>query len=169
MALSKRGIPFRFERIGKMSLRTALASALQLLRRARGMSQSDFEGSVTQSHISLLESAGTSVSTDTLHDLCKSLKMHPVAFMTLVYSAHSQLTPAEVLALAKEELVQQGLIDQVVKSPPEKRPHPRVSSAAKAREVVQELKEAGHTQAEIARRLKMAESTVRRHWHRIED
>lgn len=169
MALSKRGIPFRFERMGKMSLRTALASALQLLRRARGMSQSDFEGSVTQSHISLLESAGTSVSTDTLHDLCKSLEMHPVAFLTLVYSAHSQLTPADVLALAKEQLVQQGLIDQVVESAPEKRPHPRVSSAAKAREAVQELKEAGHTQAEIARRLNMAESTVRRHWHRIED
>lgn len=152
-----------------MSLRTALASALQLLRRARGMSQSDFEGSVTQSHISLLESAGTSVSTDTLHDLCTSLEMHPVAFMTLVYSAHSQLTPAEVLTLAKEELVQQGLIDQVVESAPEKRSHPRVSSAVKAREAVHELKEAGHTQAEIARRLKMAESTVRRHWHRVED
>jgi DNA-binding NarL/FixJ family response regulator len=95
--------------------------------------------------------------------------MHPVAFLTLVYSAHSQLTPAEVLALAKEELVQQGLIDQVVEGTPEKRPHPRVSSAAKAREAVQELKEAGHTQAEIARRLNMAESTVRRHWHRIEN
>lgn len=169
MALGKRGISFRFERMGKMSLRTALASALQLLRRGRGMSQSDFEGSVTQSHISLLESAGTSVSTDTLHDLCKSLKMHPVSFMTLVYSAHSQLTPAEVLALAKEELVQQGLIDQIVESAPEQHPHPRVASAAKAREAVHELKEAGHTQAEIARRLKMAESTVRRHWHRIED
>ncbi|KTB91381.1 hypothetical protein AO073_06060 [Pseudomonas syringae ICMP 11293] len=169
MALGKRGIPFRFERMGKMSLRTALASALQLLRRARGMSQSDFEGSVTQSHISLLESAGTSVSTDTLHDLCKSLEMHPVAFMALVYSAHSQLTPAEVLILAKEELVQQGLIDQVVESAPKKRSHPRVSSAVKAREAVQELKKAGHTQAEIARRLNMAESTVRRHWHRVED
>ncbi|MFP3924470.1 sigma factor-like helix-turn-helix DNA-binding protein [Pseudomonas sp. W5-36] len=152
-----------------MSLRTALASALQLIRRARGMSQSDFEGSVTQSHISLLESAGTSVSTDTLHDLCKSLEMHPVAFMTLVYSAHSQLTPAEVLILAKEELVQQGLIDKVVESAPKKRSHPRVSNAAKAREAVLELKEAGHTQAEIARRLNMAESTVRRHWHRVED
>ncbi|KPZ27229.1 Uncharacterized protein ALO38_03687 [Pseudomonas coronafaciens pv. zizaniae] len=152
-----------------MSLRTALASALQLLRRARGMSQTDFEGSVTQSHISLLESAGTSVSTDTLHDLCKSLEMHPVAFMTLVYSAHSQLTPAEVMALAKEELVQQALIDKVVESGPDKHPHPRVSSAAKSREAVHELREAGHTQAEIARRLNMAESTVRRHWHRLED
>jgi transcriptional regulator with XRE-family HTH domain len=169
MALGNRGIPFRFIRMGKMSLRTALASALQRLRRARGMSQSDFEGSVTQSHVSLLESAGTSVSTDTLHDLCQSLGIHPVAFLTLVYSGHSQLTPAEILEVAKEELVQQGLLDQVIESAPQKHPHPRVSSASKARQAVHELKKAGHSQAEIARVLNMAEATVRRHWHRVED
>ncbi|MDU8605033.1 helix-turn-helix domain-containing protein [Pseudomonas syringae group sp. 247E2] len=152
--------------MGKMSLRSALASVLQRLRRERGMSQADFVGTVTQSHISLLEAGETSVSTDTLDAMCSSLGMHPVAFMTLVYSAYEQLTPAEVLERAQANITELGLLEQRFEAAPEDHPHPRVSSAAKARRAVHELKKSGHSQAEIAGLLQMAESTVRRHWHR---
>ncbi len=88
------------------------------------MSQADFVGTVTQSHISLLEAGETSVSTDTLDAMCSSLGMHPVAFMTLVYSAYEQLTPAEVLERAQANITELGLLEQRFQAAPEDHPHP---------------------------------------------
>jgi len=150
----------------KMSLRNALASALQLLRSKRGLSQQDLSGTVTQSHISQVESAKTSLTTDSLEDLCGGLQVHPVAFMALVYAAKTQTSAAQVLAIAEADLKELRLLKGLVRPEPEKQPHPRVIEASGDRMEVRQLRDAGHSQAEISKILGMAPSTVRRHWHR---
>ncbi|SIR47969.1 Helix-turn-helix [Pseudomonas sp. B10] len=149
-----------------MSLRNALASVTQLLRTERGMSQQDLSVNITKSHVSAVENAKTSLTTDSLDELCKSLQLHPVAFLALVYAAQEQRSAADVITSAHADLSKMALLYVPVKPAPVKRAHPRVADAEKVTRAVQELKDAGHTRAEVARMLGVSEPTVRRHWNR---
>ncbi|MGJ7513026.1 MULTISPECIES: helix-turn-helix domain-containing protein [Pseudomonas] len=149
-----------------MSVRIAFAAALKLLRTGRGIKQDDLSDTLAQSHVSQIESGKTSPSLEAIIELSNALKLHPVALMTLVCAAHEKLTASEVLEVAQRDLHSRSLLETPIALETEKGPHPRVAAAAKARSEVQELKDKGFTQAEIARELGMAESTVRRHWHR---
>lgn len=149
-----------------MSVRIAFAAALKTLRTKRGLTQHALSGNVTQSHVSQIENGKTSPSLEAIIELSSALNLHPVALMTLVCAAQDDLTASEVLELAKKDLQSISLLKVAIPLVSEEKPHPRVAAAAQARESVQALKEEGHSQAEIARILGMAESTVRRHWHR---
>nr|WP_274603649.1 transcriptional regulator [Pseudomonas lutea] len=140
---------------------------MQLLRTERGMSQQELSGSMTKSHISAVENTKTSLTTDSLDEICKSLQIHPVAFLALLYAAHEQTSAAAVLALAEQDLEGLSLLRARVDASPKKKPHPRVTEATKVTAAVQELKDAGHSKAEVARMLGVSEPTVRRHWNRV--
>ncbi|HEX4550431.1 helix-turn-helix domain-containing protein [Pseudomonas sp.] len=151
-----------------MSVRIAFAAALKFLRTGRGLRQQDLSASLTQSHVSQIESGKTSPSLEAIIDLSSALQLHPVALMALVCAAHEDVTAGSILELAKNDLQAKSLLDISIALEPEQKPHPRVAAAALAREQVQALKARGCSQADIARELEMAESTVRRHWHRLD-
>jgi transcriptional regulator with XRE-family HTH domain len=153
---------------GKMSVRIAFAAALKFLRTGRGLRQQDLSANLTQSHVSQIESGKTSPSLEAIIDLSSALQLHPVALMALVCAAHEDMTAGSILELAKNDLQAKSLLDISIALEPEEKPHPRVAVAALAREQVQTLKAQGYSQADIARELEMAESTVRRHWHRLD-
>lgn len=149
-----------------MSLRNALASALQLLRTERGLSQQALGGTITSQHINLVENGKSSLTTDSLDEICKSLQVHPVAFLALMYAAQEQTSAADILAAAQADLSAMALLNSAINAAPEKKPHPRVSKAAQVAVSIQAMKDAGHSRAEVAKMLGLSESTVRRHWNR---
>lgn len=149
-----------------MSVRTAFAAALKVLRKKRGLTQVALSGTITQSHVSQIENGKTSPSLAAIIELARVMELSPVALMALVCAAQDELTPSEVLELAKEDLQSISLLNAAIPMEVEAKPHPGVTAAAKTREKVQALKKKGFSQADIARELEMAESTVRRHWHR---
>jgi DNA-binding NarL/FixJ family response regulator len=83
-----------------------------------------------------------------------------------VYAAQEQKSAADVIALAHADLSKMALLYAPVEPAPVKKAHPRVTGAEKVTRAVQELKDAGHTRAEVARMLGVSEPTVRRHWNR---
>lgn len=87
-----------------MSLRMAYAAVLQLVRTRRGLSQHDIAVTVTQSHISQLESLKTSATLEVSQELASALNLHPISFLTLVQAAQDQKPAREILLLALQEL-----------------------------------------------------------------
>jgi len=150
----------------KMSVRTAFAMALKLLRAKRGLTQNDLSQKVDQSHVSRIENEKTSPSLESIFELARVLELSPVALMALVCGAQGSQSAGDVLKIAEKELQDIALLKDSIPLEIEESPHPRVVSAAQARETVQALKGKGFTQAEIARELGMAKTTVQRHWHR---
>ncbi|WLG46385.1 helix-turn-helix domain-containing protein [Pseudomonas sp. FP1740] len=151
-----------------MSVRTAFAVALKLLRTKRGLTQHELSQKVTQSHVSRIENEMTSPSLEAIIELARVLEISPVALMALVCGAQDEMSAADVLKIAEKDLQVMALLQASIPLVIEEKPHPRVIAAAKMREAVQALKEKGLSQAEIARELGMAKTTVQRHWHRSE-
>ncbi|WP_027922582.1 helix-turn-helix domain-containing protein [Pseudomonas sp. URMO17WK12:I12] len=149
-----------------MSVRTAFAVALKLLRTKRGLTQHELSKKVTQSHVSRIENEMTSPSLEAIIELARVLELSPVALMALVCSAQDALSAGDVLKIAEKDLQDMALLQDSIPLEIEETPHPRITAAAKMREEVQALKEQGFSQAEIARKLGMAKTTVQRHWHR---
>lgn len=149
-----------------MSVRTAFAAALKVLRKKRGLTQEALSGNITQSHVSQIENGKTSPSLEAIIELARVMEFSPVALMALVCAAQDELTASEVLELAKKDLQSISLLKIAIPLEAKAKLHPSVVAAAQARAKVQKLKDQGYSQAEIARELSMAESTVRRHWHR---
>lgn len=151
-----------------MSVRIAFAAALKLLRTTRGLTQHELSENLTQSHVSQIENEKTSPSLEAIIELARVLEISPVALMALVCGAQDELNAADVLKIAEKDLQEMALLQASIPLEIEQTPHPRVTAAAKMREAVQVLKEKGFSQAEIARELGMAKTTVQRHWHRSE-
>ncbi|MGY2257994.1 helix-turn-helix domain-containing protein [Pseudomonas sp. SDO55104_S430] len=147
-------------------MRTAFAAALKALREKRGFTQHALSETITQSHISQIENEKTSPSLETIIGLADAMQLNPVALMALVYAAQEGLSAKDVLKLARTDLQSISLLNATIPLEAGSKPHPRITAATRSRMKVQALKEKGFTQAEIARELEMAESTVRRHWHR---
>ncbi len=149
-----------------MPVRNALATVLKLLRKKRGLTQHDFATTIAQSHISHIENAKTSPTTDLLDDLCATLNIHPVAFMALVHAAQSGSAASEVLEQAKVDLEAMSLLDKHLSAEPDLSPHPRITQAAEVWRSVQQMKAQGHSRAETAKVLGVAKTTVQRYWNR---
>lgn len=149
-----------------MPVRTAFAVALKLLRTKRGLTQDDLSKKVDQSHVSRIENEKTSPSLEAIIELARVLELSPVALMALVCAAEEKVSAGDVLKIAEKDLQDMALLQDSIPLKIEETPHPRVTAAAKMREEVQALKGKGLTQAEIARELGMAKTTVQRHWHR---
>ncbi|VVO01230.1 helix-turn-helix domain-containing protein [Pseudomonas fluorescens] len=149
-----------------MSVRTAFAVALKLLRTKRGLTQHELSQKVDQSHVSRIENEKTSPSLEAIIELARVLELSPVALMALVCGAQDKLIAGDVLKIAEKDLRSLALLKVSIPLEIQETSHPRVATAAQAREEVQTLKAEGFSQAEIARKLGMAKTTVQRHWHR---
>jgi len=143
-----------------MSLRTAFAAALQLLRTRRESSQQDLAEAVDPSYISRLESGARSVTLDVSQDIAKALGVDPLTLLTLAYAAHRGQTPKQVLDHLAKDLESTGFLDSEIPALPSKKPHPIVAASLELREQIKELVDQGYSQAEVARRLGISRQTV---------
>lgn len=148
-----------------MSLRKAYAATLQWLRLRRGLSQADFKKQPDQAHISRLEASKTSATVDLTADLAQYLGLKPLSFLTLVASVHEGKTARAALDEVLAELLELGVLDEILPSEPEKLTPPQTVAALEKLKTVRELKSAGLSQAEVSRQLGMPKTTVRRLWH----
>jgi transcriptional regulator with XRE-family HTH domain len=151
-----------------MSVRTAFAVTLKLLRAKRDLTQQELSKKVDQSHVSRIENEKTSPSLEAIIELAHALEISPVALMAIVCGVQEKLSADDVLKIAAKDLRDMALLEVSIPVEMEVSPHPRVIAAAKMREEVQSLKQLGLSQAEIARKLGMAKTTVQRHWHRMD-
>lgn len=145
-------------------LKKAFASVLRFMRRQGSVTQTDLEGGISQSHISRLERAESSITLDKLEEISDRLNVHPLTIVTLTWGANEQTSPARLLERVREELERlDGLLHpiQIDDQPAE---HPRITKAGKVREEVQRLKSLGHSKAEVSRMMGIARSTAARHW-----
>ena len=148
-----------------MSLRKAYAATLQWLRVRRGLSQADFQGQADQAHISRLEASKTSASVDLSADLAQALGLRPLSFLTLVAAANEGKTARSALDETLAELLQLGVLDEVLPNEPKTLVPPQTAAVVEKLSKVQELKSAGLSQTEISERLGMPRTTVRRLWN----
>jgi transcriptional regulator with XRE-family HTH domain len=151
-----------------MSVRTAFAVALKLLRTKRGLTQDDLSKKVDQSHVSRIENEKTSPSLEAIIELADALEISPVALMAIVCGAQDELSAGDTLKIAEKDLKSLALMKVSIPLEIDATPHPRITAAAQARESVQALKEQGFSRAEVAEKLGMAKTTVQRHWNRLD-
>ncbi|MCK9701879.1 helix-turn-helix domain-containing protein [Pseudomonas syringae pv. syringae] len=134
------------------------------MRRHSSILQADFEGGVSQSHISRLERGESSVTLERLEEIAAHLNVHPLSLIALTWGASEQIPPAELLERVRQELESvEGLLRPIALDD-QPAVHPRIIEAEKVRGEVQRLKALGHTKAEISRLVGIAKSTVARHW-----
>jgi transcriptional regulator with XRE-family HTH domain len=143
-----------------MSLRTAFAAALHLLRTRRESSQQDLAVAVDPSYISRLESGARSVTLDVSQDIAKALGVDPLTLLTLAYAAERGQTPQQVLDHLAKDLESTGFLGSEIPALPSKKPHPIVAASLELREQIKELVDQGYSQAEVARRLGVSRQTV---------
>lgn len=149
-----------------MSVRTAFALALKLLRSKRDLTQQELSKKVDQSHVSRIENEKTSPSLEAIMELAEVLQISPVALMAIVCGVHDELSAGDVLKIAEKDLKSMKLLKGPIPLEIEQPPHPRITAAAQAREDVRALKKKGLSRAEVAIELGMAKTTVQRHWNR---
>lgn len=145
-------------------LRIAFASTLRFLRRHSSVLQADFEGGVSQSHISRLERGESSVTLERLEEIAAQLKMHPLSLVALTWAASEQVAPEQLLERVRQELESLDGLLRPIALDGQPATHPRIIEAEKVRDEVQRLKALGHTKAEISRLMGIAKSTAARHW-----
>ncbi|WP_226992661.1 helix-turn-helix domain-containing protein [Pseudomonas syringae group genomosp. 3] len=134
------------------------------MRRHSSVLQADFEGGVSQSHISRLERGESSVTLERLEEIAAHLNVHPLSLIALTWGASEQIPPAELLERVRRELESvEGLLRPIAIDD-QPAVHPRIIEAEKVRNEVQRLKALGHTKAEISRLMGIAKSTAARHW-----
>lgn len=149
-----------------MSVRTAFAATLKLLRAKRDLTQQALSQKVDQSHVSRIENEKTSPSLEAIIELADALEISPVALMAIVCGAQDDMSAGEILKNAERDLKSLKLLKGSIPMKMEPSPHPRVTAATQAREAVRVLKEQGLSRAEVAMKLGMAKTTVQRHWNR---
>ncbi|RJX74198.1 helix-turn-helix domain-containing protein [Pseudomonas sp. LS-2] len=147
-----------------MALRESFGAVLQLLRTRKGLTQGDISKTVAQSHISQLESAKTSPTVEVSGELASALNVQPISLLVLALASCEGKTARETLMESLSELQELGLADAALPSKSETMTTPAMAEAERKRHVVQELKSKGLTQAQAARELGMAKTTLRRLW-----
>lgn len=149
-----------------MSVRTAFAATLKLLRAKRDLTQQALSQKVDQSHVSRIENEKTSPSLEAIIELADALEISPVALMAIVCGVQDDTSAGEILKNAERDLKSLKLLKGSIPMKMEPSPHPRVTAATQAREAVRVLREQGLSRAEVAIKLGMAKTTVQRHWNR---
>jgi len=155
-----------FYRDSEMSLRKSYAAVVQLLRSQKGLSQRDISGSVTQSHISVLELGKSSATVDMSAQIATALKVEPITLLALAVASHEKRSVREALLAALAEAEALGLADTPLPTEPKAMNPHRELEAKRKWLAVHEMKAKGLSQSEAARHLGMPESTLRRLWHR---
>lgn len=148
----------------EMSLRESFGAVLQLLRTRKGLTQANISKTVVQSHISQLESAKTSPTVEVSGELASALNIRPTTLLVLALASCEGETARDTLMASLAELEELGLADAELPSKSETMVTPAMAEAERKRQAVQELKSKGFSQAQAARELGIAKTTLRRLW-----
>lgn len=151
-----------------MSLRKSYAAVLQLLRTKRGLTQAEISGAVTQTHVSHLELAKGSMTVDVACELAAALKIQPSSMFILALASYDGRTARETLQNCLTELEELGMADESLPTEPRAMENSAVLEARRKWLAVHELKDRGLSQAQAAKELGMAETTLRRLWNKVD-
>ncbi|MEB0046841.1 MULTISPECIES: helix-turn-helix domain-containing protein [unclassified Pseudomonas] len=158
-----------------MPLRDSLAAVLRLVRSARGLSKDDFHGQLDPKHVYNLENAKTSVTLETLQILASTLKVDPLALLTLAASLDRKQTHDELLEHLSKEVRMLSDLGVVADWPSQFENGALLSMRAGTRtppekiEAVLICRARGMTQKQTATELGIPSSTVNRIWNRKEE
>ena len=154
-----------------MSLKNEVAAAIRVIRRLRGLGYEELADASAQANISLLEQGKTNITLDKLIKLAAALDFDPVTLITICVAVSKEETPQDVLQRAICELAlfdeAGGLLEvqaQFEGGSLSKRSRGKPANKRNSTAVLT-LKAQGKSQAEVARELGLAKSTVQRYWH----
>ena len=153
-----------------MSLKNEIAGALRAIRTIRGFDYGDLAEVSAKANIGKLEQGKSNITVAKLFELAEALQFDPIALMALCVAIQKDEPTDTTLERARaelesfkaeggEELVRRQLAGKELKKRPAGKPGNTENANA-----VRELKALGLSQAEVARRLGLASSTVHRYW-----
>lgn len=154
-----------------MSLRNEIAAVIRVIRRLSGLRYEDLAQASSRANVGLLERGQTNITVDKLTKLAGALDFDPVALFAIGVALQQDEAPRKTLERAirqleafdalggLEEIQRQSNGDGLALRPIGK-PANEHNCAAVLR-----LKASGMSQAEVAKTLGLAKSTVWRYWH----
>jgi transcriptional regulator with XRE-family HTH domain len=87
-----------------MTAKGSLASALRIIRKARGLSQEAFSDVSSRTYMSSLERGLKSPTLSKLDELCAVMEVHPLTLLTLAHAGDSPHQADQLLAQVRREL-----------------------------------------------------------------
>jgi transcriptional regulator with XRE-family HTH domain len=155
-----------------MSLRNEIAAAIRVIRRLKGLGYEELAEASSRANLGLLERGQTNITVDKLAKLAGALDFDPVALLAICIALAQGEAPRKALDRAMRQLEafealggleaieQQFNGDSLVL-------HPRGKPTNKQNDAdVLRLKASGMSQAEVAKALGLAKSTVWRYWQK---
>jgi len=82
----------------------SLATAIRMVRKARGLSQEAFSDVSSRTYMSSLERDLKSPTMHKLTELCEVMDVHPLTLLTLAFAGDSPRKADELLAQVRREL-----------------------------------------------------------------
>lgn len=153
-----------------MSLKNEIAGAIRAIRSIRNFDYDDLADVSARANIGKLEQGKSNITLAKLTELADALEFDPVALLALCISLRNDEPAANTLQRAfaqldsfraegGEDLFRSQFVGKELK-----KRSPGKPGKIKNAEAVRELKALGLSQAEVARRLGLASSTVYRYW-----
>ncbi|MBB5217526.1 helix-turn-helix domain-containing protein [Parapusillimonas granuli] len=87
-----------------MTAKNSLATALKIVRKARGLSQEAFSDVSSRTYMSSLERNLKSPTLNKLTELCEVMEIHPLTLLTLAYAGGNTSKADELLMQVRQEL-----------------------------------------------------------------
>ncbi|AEI82780.1 transcriptional regulator XRE family (plasmid) [Cupriavidus necator N-1] len=87
-----------------MTAKHSLATAIRIIRKARGLSQEAFSDVSSRTYMSSLERNLKSPTMHKLTELCEVMQVHPLTLLTLAYAGESTHKADQLLAHVRQEL-----------------------------------------------------------------
>ncbi|MGY2488387.1 helix-turn-helix domain-containing protein [Cupriavidus sp. CP313] len=87
-----------------MTAKHSLATAIRIIRKARGLSQEAFSDVSSRTYMSSLERNLKSPTMHKLTELCEVMQVHPLTLLTLAFAGDSTNKADQLLAQVRQEL-----------------------------------------------------------------
>lgn len=87
-----------------MAAKPSLATAIRMVRKARGLSQEAFSDVSSRTYMSSLERDQKNPTMHKLTELCEVMEVHPLTLLTLAYAGRDPLNVDQLLAQIQREL-----------------------------------------------------------------
>ena len=87
-----------------MAAKHSLATAIRMVRKARGLSQEAFSDVSSRTYMSTLERDLKSPTISKLASLCEVMDVHPLTLLTLAYAGSNLTQTDQLLAQVRKEL-----------------------------------------------------------------